>query len=81
MDGIMEALAKRKTQWKEDLYFAMQFACPKLSKYYADVYPMTGMLESSGHICNFFRKLRMFGKWDNRMHIDHEEKTSYTTQY
>ena len=26
MDGIMQALAMKKTQWMEDLYFAMKFA-------------------------------------------------------
>jgi hypothetical protein len=33
MDGMMRALAKKKTQWKEDLYFAVKVACQKLSKY------------------------------------------------
>jgi len=32
MDGVMRALAKKKTQWKEDLFFAMKFAQQKLSK-------------------------------------------------
>ena len=26
MDGVMHALAMKKPQWKEDLYFAMKFA-------------------------------------------------------
>jgi hypothetical protein len=26
MDGVMRALAKKKTQWKEDLYFAVKVA-------------------------------------------------------
>jgi len=34
MDGVMRALAKKKTQWKEDLFFAVKCAWQKLSKYY-----------------------------------------------
>jgi hypothetical protein len=26
MDGVMRALAKKKTQWKEDLFFAVKLA-------------------------------------------------------
>jgi len=26
MDGVLQALAKKKTQWMEDLYFAVKFA-------------------------------------------------------
>jgi hypothetical protein len=33
MDGVMQALAKIKTQWKEDLFFAMKLAQKKLAKY------------------------------------------------
>jgi len=32
MDGIMQDLAKKKTQRKADLYFAVKFARQKLSK-------------------------------------------------
>jgi hypothetical protein len=32
MDGMMRALAKKKTQWKEDLFFAVKCAGQKLSK-------------------------------------------------
>jgi len=32
MDGVLQTLAKKKTQWKEDLYFAVKFAQQKLSK-------------------------------------------------
>jgi len=44
MDGIMRALAKTKTQCKEDLFFAMKLAGTELSKYYADATSVTGML-------------------------------------
>jgi len=30
MDGVMRALAKKKTEWKEDLFLAMKFAQQKL---------------------------------------------------
>jgi len=81
MDGILQALAKKKTQWKEDLYFAAKFARQKLSKYYAEVTPTTDMLLISAHLFNPFRKLRSFRKWDKGMDINPEDETSYTTQY
>jgi len=30
MDGVMGALAKKKTDWKEDLFFAVECARQKL---------------------------------------------------
>jgi len=47
MGVIPRALAKKMTQWKEDLYFAVQFACQKLSKYYTEVTSTMGMHQSS----------------------------------
>jgi len=32
MDGVMRALAKKLTPWKEDLIFAVKLAWQKLSK-------------------------------------------------
>jgi len=64
MDGILRALAKKKTQWKEDLYFAVKFARQDMSKYFAEVTPTTGMLLISAHILDLFRKLQSFRKWD-----------------
>jgi len=81
MDGVMRALAKIKTQWKEDLFFAVKCAQQKLSKYYTEVTPTTGMLLITAHIIDPFQKLRSFRKWDKRMDINPEDKTSYTTQY
>jgi len=81
MVGGMRAFAKKKTQWKEDLYFAVKLARQKLSKYYAEVTPMTGMLLISVHILDHFRKLRLVRKWDKGMDINPEDETSYTTQY
>ena len=81
MDDMMRALAKKKTQWKEDLFFAVKFAQQKLSKYYAEVTPTTGMLVISAHILDPFRKLRSFRKWDKGTDINPEDETSYMTQY
>jgi len=81
MDGVMRALAKKKTQWKEDLFFAMKIAGQKLSKYYTAFTPRTGMLLISAYILDPLRKLRSFRKWDKGMDINPEDGTSYTTQY
>jgi len=81
MDGVMRALAKKKTEWKEDLFFAVKCARQKLSKYYTEVTPTTGMLLITAHILDPFRKLRSFRKWDKGMDINPEDETSYTTQY
>jgi len=81
MDGVVRALAKMKTQWKEALLFAVKLARQKLSKYYDEVTPTTGMILISAHILDPFRKLRLFIKWDKGMDINPEDETSYTTQY
>ena len=81
MDGVMRALAKKMTQWMEDLFFAVKCARQKLSKYYMEVTPMTGMLLITGHILDPFRMLRSFRKWDTGMDINPEDETFYTTQY
>jgi len=81
MDGVMRALAEKKTPWKEDLFFAVKFARHKLSKYYTEVTPTTGMLLISAHILDPFRKLRSCRKWDKGMDINPEDETFYTTQY
>jgi len=71
MDGVMRALANKKTQWKEDLFFAVKLARQKLSKYYAEVTPTTGIHLISAHILDHFRKLRLFSNWDKGMDINH----------
>jgi hypothetical protein len=81
MDGVIRTLAKKKTQLKEDLFFAVKLARQKPSKYDAEVSPTTGMRLISAQILDLFRKLRSFRKWDKGMDIDPEAKTSYTTQY
>jgi hypothetical protein len=81
MEGVMRALAKNKSQWKEDLFFAVKIARQKLSKYYADVTPSMGMLLIAGHILDPFRMLRSFRKWNKGTDINPEDETSYPTQY
>jgi len=81
MDGGMGALAKKKTQWKNDLFFAVKLARQNLSKYYAEVTPTTGMHLISAHILNPFRQLRWFRTWHKGMDINPEDEISYTTQY
>jgi len=81
MDAITRALAKKKTQWMEDLYFAIKVARQKLSKYCTEVTPTTGLLLIAAHIHDPFRKLWSSRKWDKGMDINSGEETSYTTQY
>jgi len=81
MNGVMRALARKKTQWKENLFFSVKLARQKLSKYYPEVNPMTGMLLISAQILDPFRKLRSFKKWDKGMDTNPKDETSYTTQY
>jgi hypothetical protein len=81
MDGVMRALAKKKTQWKEDLFFAVMCARQKWSKYYTEVTPTTGMLLIMAHILDPFQNLQSLRKWDKGMDTNPEDETSYTTQY
>jgi hypothetical protein len=81
MDGVMRALVKKKTQWKEDSLCAVMIARQKLSKCYTEVTQMTGMLLIFAHILDPFWNLRSFRKWDKGMDINPEDETSYTTQY
>ena len=57
MDGVMRALDKQKTQWKEDLFFAVKLAPQKLSKYYAEVTPTMGKVLISTQILDPCRKV------------------------
>jgi len=56
MDGVLQALTEKKTQWTEDLYFAVKFVRQRLSKYYAEVTPTMGMLLISAQILDPFWK-------------------------
>jgi len=57
VDGVTRVLATKKTPWKNALFFAVKSAQQKLSKYYAEVTPSTGMLLISAHILDSFRKV------------------------
>jgi len=81
MDGVMQALAKNNTPWKDDLFFAMTLARQKLSNHYTEVTPSRGMHLISAHILNWFHKLQSFEQWEIGMDITPEDETSYTTQY
>jgi hypothetical protein len=81
MDGVMRALAKKKTPWKDDLFLAVKLARQQLSKYYAEVTPTTGMLLIPKHILDPFRKIRLCSKSAKGMDINPVDETSYTTQY
>jgi hypothetical protein len=58
MDGVKQALAKKKTQWKEDFFFVVKLARQKMATYYAEVNSTMGMHLISAHILDPFRKLR-----------------------
>lgn len=81
LDGVLRALIKKKTQWKKDLYIAVRHARTKLTKYYSEVTPETGMLLIMAQILDPFRKVRPFVKWDRAMNVNPEDEGSYTTQY
>jgi len=81
MDGVMRALDKKQTPWKEDLFFVVKLARQTLSKYYAEVTPTMGMLLIPAHIFDPFRKLQSSRKWVKGMDINPEDETSHTTQY
>jgi len=81
MDSVMWPMAKKKTQWKENLFFSVMLARQKLLKHYAEVTPSTGMLLILAHILNPFWMLWSFRKWDRGMDINPEDETSYTIQY
>jgi len=79
MDGVMQAVAKKKSQWKEDLYFAMNYARHKFSKYCAEVTPAMGMLLITAHLLHPLQKLQSFRKWNKAIEINWEDETSYAT--
>jgi len=81
MDSVMRAMAKKKTQWTEDLFFAVKLARQKLSKYYVEVTPKTCTLLISAQMLDLLRKLQSFRKWDKGLKINPQDETSYTTQY
>jgi len=78
MDGVMRALAKKKTHWKGDLFFAVKWAWLKLSRYNAEVTPKMRMLLISVHILDPFWVLQSWRKSVKGMDINPEDETSST---
>jgi hypothetical protein len=58
----------------------VKLASQKVSKYYAEVTPTTGMFLISAHILDPFGKLRSFRKWDKELDIHSADETSFSTQ-
>jgi len=81
IDGVMRPLAKKKPQWREHLFFAVQLPRQKLPKYDTEVTQTMGVLRIYAHILDLFRTLRSFGEWDMGMDINPVDEKSYTTQY
>jgi hypothetical protein len=80
MDGMIRALAKKRTL-EGRLVLCCEYVRQKMTKYYTEVTPTTGMLLVSGHILNPSWKLRSFRTWDKGMDIYPDDNISYTTQY
>jgi len=81
MDGNTRSLARKNTQWMEDLYFAVKVVRQKLTKYCPNVTPTTSLLHIVGPILDLFRKFWSFRKWDKMMDIHSEYQTCYNTHY
>lgn len=81
MDGVIQSLAKRRSQWNEDLYLAVRFAQHNFCKWYAEGTPTTSILPIFADIRDPFRMLQSCRKWDKRMDIDPADQAFYTTQY
>jgi hypothetical protein len=78
IDGVIQALAKKKTQGKDDFFFTMKLARQKLLKYYTEVTPTTGEHPISAHIFDSLEKLRLCRVWGKGMDINPNDKKSYT---
>jgi hypothetical protein len=81
MDGVIQGLGKKKTQWKKDLYFAVKCTQRKLSTYYSEEIPTTCLIFASAHIIDPFWKVPSFRKWPNGLDINPDDDPWYTTQY
>jgi hypothetical protein len=81
LDGVMRALARKKIQFKADLYFAVKCAQQMLSKQSSEVTRTTGLLLLSAHILDPFQRLRYFRKWEKGMDHNPDDEDLYTTQY
>jgi len=80
MDGVMLALAKKKIEWKQDLYSAVKCVREIISQYDAEVTPTTGMVLVFARILNPFQMLPLFMRWGKGMDTNPEDQTPYATQ-
>ena len=81
MDGVMQALANKKPECKEDMFCAVKLARPELPMYYDDLNPMTAVLVISAHIINVCRQSQSFRKRDMAIDGHPEDQTSYNAQW
>jgi len=81
VDGVIRALAKQNTQWKEDFYIAVKVVWQKLSKSYVEVTATTVLLLLLAHLLDSSQKLRSFRKWEKQMDINPDDEMCYTIQY
>jgi hypothetical protein len=65
---------------EHQLFFTINLARWKLSKYYAGIIWSTAQLLSSSHILDPIRKLQLGRKWDKWLDMHPEDETSYPTQ-
>lgn len=56
INGVIQALPKKKTQWMDDLFSSVKFVCQKLSEQYTDLTSMQAMLLILPYILHSFRK-------------------------
>jgi hypothetical protein len=80
MDGVMDALAIKKTKGTKDLDFAVKITQQKLSKYETEVTSTTGMLLILEDIPDYFWKLASHRKWHKGMDINPGDNMSYTAK-
>jgi len=73
LHDILQTLAKKTTQWKEDLYFTVKFAPQKQSKNCAEVTLTKSMILISAQILDPFLKLRLFRKWIKTRYINRDD--------
>jgi hypothetical protein len=57
MDGVMRGLAKKKIQWRENLYFAVKVARQNPPKYSLKITPTTGLVLILGQLLDSLPKL------------------------
>jgi hypothetical protein len=81
VEGVMRTLAKKKTQWKKDLFFAVKCVRQKLSKYYTELTPTTGMLLILARILDTLRKVQSCRQREKQMDPNPDDETSYITQH